>query len=201
MVSFQDLDLGYEQCREIYSLIKNEGANLLSNIKYACDGLRIHWKGTDATLHINQLVSVYDGVDTFVTETGNDMSFATEKIIEVQEVRRANGASGRVGDPLSKVERSETPAKVDDTSEYYCMPEASNELKLLIQICEQFDTFTDRIRTSSNEMLQNWTSGNERDKVVRNFSKFEEDSVEYKRLITESKDALEKAIANMSRIM
>ena len=201
MVSFQDLDLGYDQCRDIYSLIKNDGTNLLTNIKNVVDGLRTHWKGTDATLHINQLVNVYDGVDTFITEVGNDMSFASKKIVEVQEVRRANGASGKVGEALSSCEKTETPAKVDDTPEYNCMPEASNDLKTLIQIVEQFDSFTTRIKEDSNELLQNWTAGNDRDKVVRNFSKFEEDSVEYKKSIVESRDALEVAVTNMARIM
>ena len=201
MVDFANLDLGYDQCRDIYTIIKNDGDSLLSDLKVTYDGLCKHWIGTDATNHINHMVDVFEGIDTFVAEVGTDMAFAADKIVEVQQVRRSNGSQGKVGESLQRVERRGAPDKIDDTVEYNCVPEASNDLRMLINVCEAFDQYVNKIKSSSTELLQNWRSGNQRDKVQANINKFEEDSVEFKKVLTETRTALETAIANISSIM
>jgi len=201
MVNFTNLDLGYEQSSELYSVIGSRGEDLLSNLSSLYNGLNNHWKGEDATLHINQIVDVYNGLNTFVKETGNAIADATKRIVEVQQVRKANGSSGEVGSELPNMGEKGTLSKIDGTIEYSCVPEAKGDLQELIQICSIFDEFVEEVRERSDELLHNWLDGNEREKVVNNLKKFEDDAVAYKGFLRESRSALEIATSNLSQIM
>lgn len=201
MVNFRNLDLGYEQCRDLYTAVKSDGENLLTNLKQVYSGLNSHWKGTDATLHINQLVDIHTAVNVFVADTGNAVAYAAQKISEVQAVRRANGSSGAVGEELSKLSEHERLTKVEETDEYSCTPEAKNDYELLVQVCGEFDSFVSTVHEKTEELMGNWIDGNERDKVVKNSSDFESLSDEYKRYLSETKDALDIAVRNLQQIM
>ena len=201
MVNFRNLDLGYDQSKDLYDAIQVEGERLLSDLNTVYNGLNNHWKGEDATLHINQITDVYNGVNEFVKDTGNTIVLATKKIVEVQQVRKANGSSGNVGAELSEVPERESLSKIEGTSEYSCVPEAKEDLQMLIQVCGEFDTFSNNVKERTAELMENWLDGNERSKVVSNAQDFETVSGEFKRYLSETRDALDTAVANLSQIM
>ena len=201
MVNFRNLDLGYEQCKDLYDAIKVEGERLLSDLSTVYRGLNAHWKGEDATLHINQIVDVYNGVNEFIKETGNSIVFATKKVVEVQQVRKANGSSGSVGSELATMTEREALSKIEGTMEYSCVPEAKNDLQMLIQVCGEFDSFSNNVKERTSELMENWLDGNERDKVLKNSQDFEALSADFKKYLGETKDALDTAVANLSQIM
>ena len=49
--------------------------------------------------------------------------------------------------------------------------------------------------------MNNWREGNERDKVVKNTQDFENLSEEFKKMLAETRNALDIAVANLSQIM
>lgn len=201
MVNFANLDLGYEQCRDLYSAVSSRGEELLQNIKTVYNGLNNHWKGTDATLHINQLVDIHTAVNTFVADTANAVAYAAEKIVQVQEVRKANGSAGAVGELLGQLSEQERLSKIGETSEYSCTPEAKEDYQNLVQVCGEFDEFVKTVHEETEDLMNNWREGNERDKVVKNTQDFENLSEEFKKMLAETRSALDIAVANLSQIM
>lgn len=201
MVKFNDLDLGYDQCKDLYDTIKTEGERLLSDLNLVYKGLNNHWKGEDATLHINQIVDVYNGVNEFIKDTGNAISFATKKVIEVQNIRKANGSSSVVGSELGTMLEKESLSKIETTAEYSCVPEAKKDLQTLIQVCDEFNIFSNNVETKTEELLENWQDGNERNIVMNNSQDFEKVSTDYMQFLNETRDALEIAVENLSQIM
>ena len=180
---------------------QNDGESLLENIKTVYNGLNNHWKGTDATLHINQLVDIHTGINTFVADTGNAVAYAAQKILQVQEVRKANGSSGMVGEELSQLSEQERLTKIDETNEYSCTPDAKGDYEMLVEVCTEFDTFVSTVHDRTEELMNNWIDGNEREKVVKNSNEFESLSDEYKRYLSETTSALDIAVSNLSQIM
>lgn len=201
MVNFRNLDLGYEQCSDLYNAVKQGGESLLANLRTVYMGLNSHWKGTDATLHINQLVDIHTAVNTFVADTGNAVAYAAEKISQVQEVRRANGSSGMVGELLSQLSEQERLQKIEETNEYSCTPEARDDYQNLAQVCTEFDTFVQTVHEKTEDLMNNWIDGNERDKVVKNSQEFENLAEDFKRYLSETRNALDIAVSNLSQIM
>ncbi len=201
MVNFRNLDLGYEQCRDLYNSVRADGTSLLDNLRVLYNSLNAHWKGTDATLHINQLVDIHTAINTFVAETCNAVAYAADKIVEVQEVRKSNGSAGMVGEQLGDVSEQERLSHVEETSEYYCTPEAKDDYQKLVEVCGEFDKFVTEVHDQTDELMNNWTEGNEREKVVRNSNEFENQSEEFKKHLAETRSALDIAVANMTQIM
>ena len=161
-----------------------------------------HWQGEDATLHINGLVKVYNGLTQFVTSTLSDTSYATDKIVEVQEVRKANGLSAMVGSLLPKDGASfETKSEIEGTAQYNCEPAAKDDYEKLVQICTDFESFASTVNKDSDEFMQNWTDGNQRANVKANFEEFTNSSDAYKKILSECRDALSIAVSNVSTIM
>ena len=56
-IVINNLDLGYEQCKEINSFSLSTGDDLLNNLSSNIANLKSHWVGTDATAHINNLIN------------------------------------------------------------------------------------------------------------------------------------------------
>lgn len=201
MVNFRNLDLGYEQCRDLYNAVKKDGDKLLLDMKTLYTRLNNHWKGTDATLHINQLVDIHTGINTFVADTGNAVAYAAQEISQVQGVRRANGSSGMVGEELSQCEEQGRLTKIDETDEYSCTPDVKEDYEMLVDVCTEFDTFVSTVHDKTEELMNNWIDGNEREKVVKNSNDFESLSDEYKGYLSETSKALGIAVSNLSKIM
>ena len=200
-VDFTDLDSGYEQCKELYETATRDGERLLENLRRVYNGLNAHWKGTDATLHINKIAEVYNAVNTFIADTCNAVSFAADGIINVQEVRRANGSTGMVGEKLAIVSEKERLNNVEETNEYSCTPEARNDFSLLCEVCEKFVGFAAEVDNEMDALLNNWKEGSERDKVVTNYQNFESSYEDYKNSLEETRSALDTAVQNISQLM
>ena len=202
MLKFNNLDQGYEQCNELYSSIKGKGTELLGDLNLVVTGLKEHWKGSDATLHINRLVDIHASVNTFVKDTGNLIAYAANQVVEVQEVRRANGASANVGSRLEQLSEQEGLIKAEETAEYYCTSDARNDYEKLVEVKNKFSTFTETVLSQGRTLMTNWIDGNGRNDVNNNLNNFETISEEFKNHIEDARSNLETAIIeNLSQIM
>ncbi len=202
MIKFNNLDEGYNQCANLYNFVKDRGDKIITNLNMNISDLEKHWQGDDATLHINGIIKVFNGLIQFVNSTIIDTSFAAEKIIEVQRVRRANGGNSMVGDSLPKADISyEKKTEINGTNEYNCDPAAKSDYSNLVQICNDFESFSNTVVNYSEELMQNWIDGNGRVNVNNNFNEFRNNSDSYKKILSNAKESLNIAITNISTIM
>ena len=86
-----DLDAAYETITQFEHLAKTSGFNLASNLNSLIGRLKKDWKGTDATLHINNLIDVYDGIREIVQNVLIVAHNTSGAIVSVQNVRHSNG--------------------------------------------------------------------------------------------------------------
>lgn len=200
-INVRDLDLSYNQCEGLNTLSKTSGENIISNLGTDITNLKAHWVGNDATEHINNLIKVYNALVAVVTDAKSVTSDAGNAIIAIQEVRRSNGGSGPVGEPLSK----EAPNSIsipnnEATTEYRCEPAARSDYTQLVQICSDFMSFKNNFQTQKDELLSNWTAGANRENAVKCFDDFMSNTETYNKYLTEARDNLEIAVNNLSQL-
>ena len=200
-INVRDLDLGYNQCEELNTLSKTSGANLISNLGTDISNLRIHWKGTDATEHINNLIKVYEALVDLVTDAKAVTSAAGARISSIQEVRRANGGSGNVGDFLdANAPEAGVQPILESTNEYYCDPSARNDYNLLEQVCSDYTAFVNDFRNQKDALMSNWTAGADRENAVKIFDEFDSNSETYNKYLISAKENLGIAVQNLSQL-
>jgi len=200
-VKVNNLDQAYEECVQLYNVVSNQGKSLITSLKSNINSLKGNWIGSDATLHINHLIDIYDSLGVIVSETGKIVSAVSEGVINIQRVRRANGGSGNVGDSLpTTFESAEAIADVPDTVEYDCKPGAKNDQMLLSGICMEYDNFHTEFNSAKETLLANWQEGSNREGAVRLFNEFQEVSAANKTKLREALDNLTTAVNNISQL-
>ncbi len=200
-INVSNLDLGYEQCHDLNTEAATSGENLLNNLAATINSLKVHWIASDATMHINNLIVVYEALVALITDAKGVTADASAKIIAIQEVRNANGGAGMVGDLLSNTApASVSIGRVDPTSEYYVDPAAANDHAMLTDICANYSSFVGRFNTIKDELFRNWTAGANRENVVGHFNEFEANSETYRKYLNDANDNLGIAVANINQL-
>ena len=200
-IAVRDLDLGYTQCSDLNSHAISSGEKLIGDLGTIITNLKAHWIGSDATVHINNLIKVYNGVVTVVTDAKIVSSNAGSAIIAIQEVRRSNGGSANVGTILPKnAPDSITFQNNENTMEYKCDPAAKTDYQQLETVCTDFETFKTKFESIKNDLMSNWTAGANREGAVKVFEDFATNTETYKAYLTSARDDLQIAVSNLSQL-
>ena len=200
-INVTNLDQGYTQCEELNTLVKTSGESIISSLGTDIQNLKAHWVGSDATTHINNLIKVYNALVGIVTDAKKITAAAGNAIIQIQEIRRSNGGSGQVGNPLSNTAPdSITIQDCGETTEYRCDPTAKADYTQLVQIVSDFETLKNKFQVQKDTLLTNWTAGANREGAVKCFDDFMTNAETYKIYLTSAKDNLEIAVNNLSQL-
>ena len=203
MLDFNDLDLGYEQVVQIHSYICGEGESLATRINGNIDKLTNDWVAEDATIHINNLIDVYNKLVKFIKGSVAVLAEATEKIVEVQETRESNGAkSSMVGGKVSKEvdlagDKAEITTSVKYTTDVAVLRADYDELN---NLTEEFKAFADKVEKDGDELMQKWLAGNKRSETFEELESFKTISKESHAKMTEACEKLELAVSNIENI-
>ncbi len=201
-IDVRNLDNAYELCKQLNSLANDKGSELISALENNVGGLKTNWKGSDATVHINNLIKVHDALVALVTDAKTLTGDAADLIIRIQQVRKSNGGSPVVGEALSKgAPASQALPLVEDTGEFFVKPEAAGLASDLADICVKFNNFTTNFGNTKDSLFnEEWHAGGGRDNIKRCFEEFATHAEEYNGYLNNAKTNLETAVANMQKI-
>ncbi len=200
-ISISNLDEGYNQISDFNSYVTSEGVSLFQALEANIASLRNNWIGSDATVQINNLIKVHDALVALVTDAKRVTAFAGERIIAMQNVRRANGSAGSVGSELDGSEPShETITAVPDTVQFDVKPGASSDLADLTTICQKFNVFTSQFTEKKNVLFSNWTEGANIETAKSSFQQFENNAATYNSYLTQAKENLGVAVSNIQKL-
>ena len=59
---------GYEQCKGMNDLVTNSGEPILKDLTHTVKNLQQHWIGSDATVHINNLIKVQKALEALLKD-------------------------------------------------------------------------------------------------------------------------------------
>jgi len=197
-----NLDGGYLTLCNLNALATNDGILMETTLKDIINKLQLHWKGNDATNHINNLMDVCIGLEAIINTVMLVAHNISKIIVNVQTIRNSNGGMGDVGTIIQYNQQQPLAfKKLDSTVEYYVDPVgAPKDFYELSDLCESFVNFCSKFSQFKNELMNNWLSGTNRDKVLSDFEEFESNISEYIKKLKDAKNNLEIATSNFKQL-
>ena len=197
-----DLDSAYEILSNLYSLSTNDGEKIETSLKTIIANLQSHWKGNDATIHINNLMDVCKWLHMIINNVKFVAHNVSMPIVKAQEIRNSNGGRGNVGNIIPYTEGAPLVfTQLDPTAEYYVDPiGAPADYNELSDVCDLFTVFCNKFHEYKEELLNNWISGSNRDRAASNFEEFESNVSSYTTKLNNAKGNLEIATTNLKEM-
>ena len=155
-----DLDGTYHTLEKINQLAISDGNMLIENLKKLVLDLKNHWIGNDATIHINNLIKIYDSVRNVVQNVNLVAHNTSEPIVNAQTIRNANGGAGEV-DKIIPIEngKSDTIEILQSTKEYYVDPVLVPQDLVDLQVQKDaFNNFCTKFSGYKDELLNKWAA-------------------------------------------
>lgn len=202
-INVKNVDMAYEQCANLHKTMNSQGGELVVSLTNNITKLKSDWIASDATAHINNLIDLQNYLCGVFTNSTEVVAYAASKIIDIQEVRRANhGGMGAVGTQLNVCSFDKySGGYAADTAEYQAASSALladlNDLKSI------FDSYNSLITTfvsQKDELFANWLNGANIERARQVFNDFESTSEKYRGILNAAIENLTKATSNVSQI-
>lgn len=198
----RDLDGTHALLTELNNLSTKDGMSLEGKIKNVITNLQKHWKGNDATVHINNLIDIYTGLNKIINCINIIAHDNSLPIVKAQTFRNVNGGGGEVGNIIPVSEDELYPfVKLDNTAEYFVDPTgAPQDYNELAEAGDLFSNFCNKLYEYKEELFEKWESGDDRDRALSTFEEFESNVDKYKANLNKAKGNLGNATARLKDI-
>lgn len=178
----------------------NLGADVTIKLGKTVENLKEAWQGSDAVVHINNLVAV-KGWCAMIASTADEIaSAAWQEMQRMNEKQIANGgkdanlgsiSTASFGDHLKNnadaVDSGNVFVDTDRAREYY---------QTLLQTKEMFADFSQKYMNQNAYVMEIWQSGGSRAWIEENVEKFRTHMDEFSQAIEKAASALNQAIIN-----
>lgn len=171
---------------------------IISNLGEGIQILKNTWKGKDAGVQIQNVVTVYNGMVALRNELAVLAASTTKIAADYREIQNMNGVRGESLVTVSADSKtimddySDTRDTVDITAE-------ANNGRMKIESAKNgLERFEVEVRNSLTEIMNNWQAGSGRDKAVELFDGFQSQVGKYKTVLGEVSQSITTAIQNYS---
>lgn len=198
VINVNNPDLAYMKFKDMYDLLRKSSDEILDLMFNNINSMKIHWVGTDATVHINRLIEIRKRLDNVFIDGSDITSFAANRIVDIQRLRQANGGTGVVNDTLTKYAPNCANIElVVSTTEYYVDPEAAQkDLNDLKEIKAKFESFYSTFVDTKEEVMGLWHSGARRERALAYFGELEQERVNFINVLDLAINDFEIAVKN-----
>ena len=194
------LDDAYETINKLSLEIDKGQKKVLEELENIINNIKTHWRGTDASNHINSLIDEYDKYSDFFNELGDMTSYISNYSVLMQRTRAKMSEVSKIGTPEITQISSKQLAKVENTEEYYYDPALRNDYNDICDLNSYYKEFINKTDQEIVTLLDNWKAGKGRNEIKEYFNAFWIVSNRISSRIEDLKDQMGKAIANASKI-
>lgn len=171
---------------------------IISNLDEGIQILKNTWKGKDAGVQIQNVVSVYNGMVALRNELSILAASTTKIAADYREIQNMNGVRGESLTTVSADSKT-TMDDYSDTRDTVDITAEANNGKMKIEAAKNgLERFEVEVRNSLTEIMNNWQAGSGRDKAVELFDGFQSQVGKYKTVLGEVSQSITTAIQNYS---
>lgn len=194
------VDKAYATSESLNNKTVKTSTEISQDMERVLNNMKAHWKGEDATLHINEWIDKYDKLGDYFTELNKTTNHLQNYFVNLQVCRSRVTVNPKVGDVTSEKHDFNPISTIDTTEEYYFDEKLLDDFKELQEISKKYDSFVDDVDNNMNEVFQNWKIGIGRDEVGKYYQRIENFSRKLSSEIHAQNDKLETVIHNIEKI-
>lgn len=169
---------------------------IISNLASSVEILKNDWKGKDACIQIENIIKVHNAMIE-IRKMLVTLAVLTSKIAaDYRDIQNANGAGLDTLSALSADSKSLLQDYTDNTDTVNIVSEA-NEGKIKIDAANNaIDDFISESKKYYNSIMQNWTSGPQREEIITGFETLLSNINNYKNTLNAVSQSIRTAISN-----
>lgn len=173
--------------------------SIINNLGNGINILKNCWKGKDAGVQINNIVTVYNGMID-IRNALLQLAIDSSKIASnYREIQNSNGANLETLMPLMADVKTKLPPYVDANGDTVSITAEANEGKVKVDAATgAMNGFIQNVNRTYNKIMENWTIGTGRDKAVAAFNAFMSKSKMYQQTLADVSQSITTAIKNYS---
>ena len=171
---------------------------IISNLGEGIQILKNTWKGKDAGVQIQNVVSVYNGMVALRNELSVLAASTTKIAADYREIQNMNGVRGESLTTVSADSKTVMDDYSDTRDTVDITAEANNGRMKIESAKNGLERFEVEVRNSLTEIMNNWQAGSGRDKAVELFDGFQSQVGKYKTVLGEVSQSIATAIQNYS---
>lgn len=198
LIDARDLVTAYNQCKHLNDFLREKGNDLLLSLHDTIKNLKSHWVSSDGTIHINNLINLYDYLGRLIEASLVVASTAGNSVVKIQELNRMNGGFGDVGIHFSPNFIYRRIAFAEQTSRYFVAPQALKDKNDLYTICSSYNSLITSIKNQTDDLFANWLTGANKEKIQSEFNDVFVLSDKYKSILELAYNNLDKATTNIT---
>ena len=170
--------------------------SILNNLNQGIENLKMNWKGRDAGVQIQNIVTVYNAM-VAVRNALAQLAVDSSKIASnYREIQNANGAGLEALTVLSFDVKTVLSDYSDMADTVDINPEAETGKSKVDAANNSIDMFISNVRTVYGEIMNNWTMGTGRDSATEAFDSFINASNNYKQTLADVSASIATALQN-----
>ena len=175
----------------------SSAAMMQQNLREGIEALKNSWEGMDAGTQINNVVTVYNGI-VGIKNLLASLSAETSKIAaDYRGIQIANGAKIEELVKIREQEAEPFMPEYTDTRDTVNITQAAVNGKNKIDAANgAMDEFIAKVKTSFNEIMQNWVAGPSRNEAQQAFDDFMSKVPRYKQTLEEVSKSVTTALQN-----
>ena len=169
---------------------------IISNLGEGIQILKNTWKGKDAGVQIQNVVTVYNGMVALRNELAVLAASTTKIAADYREIQNMNGVRGESLTTVSADSKTVMDDYSDTRDTVDITAEANNGRMKIESAKNGLERFEVEVRNSLTEIMNNWQAGSGRDKAVELFDGFQSQVGKYKTVLGEVSQSIATAIQN-----
>lgn len=169
---------------------------LINNLDEGIKTLKNCWKGKDAGVQIQNVITVYNALVNIRNVLGNLAVDSSKIASNYREIQNANGAGLETLGVVSSENKTIMEDYVDNADKIDITPEAEGGKAKIDSANSNMDLFISEVSKYFNNIMNNWTVGTGREEAKSAFDTFNSNSAQYKEILSSVSKNISTALQN-----
>ncbi len=169
---------------------------ILNNLVHGLENLKRNWKGVDAGIRIQEVITVYNSMVVLRNSLAQLSVKASEIAVGYRDTQMENGARLDTLSLISTELKDILPDYVDRADTININPEAAVGKNFIDRASNALDIFEVNVRTKCNDIMSNWLAGPGRKEAEGEFNAYMSNVKQYKQKLSEVSENITNALQN-----
>mgnify|MGYP002557206062 FL=1 len=169
---------------------------LINNLNEGINTLKSCWKGKDAGVQIQNVITVYNALVNIRNVLGKLAADSSKIASNYREIQNANGAGLSALNTITSEDKTILPDYTDTADKVDITPEAEKGKAKIDAANDNIANFIREVSKYFNNIMNNWTVGTGRDEAKTAFETFNSQSTQYKETLSSVSSNITTALQN-----
>ena len=194
----RDVQMLYDDSRALYdNSVLKDADGVIGDLDQAITALKENWKGADAGIQINNVVTVYNAMVDIRNVLATLAGEASRVASYYREIQNSNRANLENLQPLTvNTDKGKMAPYVDINDTINIGADAMRGKALLDGVLSRYDDFRNNAFRYSTSITENWQAGPGRDGLYASCEEFRGNADGYKKVLDEASKSISDAMKN-----